>query len=326
MADVLHSNLGNSIYIYEILKKYSDSEHILSVKDIIKYIKEEYEENIEERTVRRNIRVLIEKLNIDISTFNDNRKGYFLRTKDFEISEIQTLIGLIKYSKFIDDSFSEDIIERLKGLLNKYEMELINDVDNKDIYCKNIKTVNKEVLADIEILLENIKAKRKIEFEYHLYGTDKKLHKVRDVIVSPYAILCENEFFYLICHDEKYDDYGYYRIDKMKNIKPTNKPIKKLKRSVKDFVESSVYMYGGEKQKVELKCDNYILDYLIEKFGNNVEIKKIDSNYFKVTLNVCTKGLKMWILQYIKYVEVLLPISLKEEIKNELERVLEKYE
>lgn len=36
MIDKLHTNLGNIIYIYEVLKKYSDVDHILSVKDIIK--------------------------------------------------------------------------------------------------------------------------------------------------------------------------------------------------------------------------------------------------------------------------------------------------
>ena len=326
MSEPLHTNLGNIIYIYEILNKYSDVNHILSVKDIIKYVEKEYGESIEDRTVKRNIRVLIEKLNVDISTFKDNRKGYYLQTKDFELSEVQTLIGLIQYSKFIDDFFSKDIVARLKGLLNKYELNLIDEIADTDIYCKNIKTVNKEVLANVEVLLENIKAKNKIEFEYHLYGIDKKLHKVRNEVVSPFAILCENEFLYLVCHSEKYNGYGYYRLDKMKNIKNTNKPIIKLDYSIQEFIESSVYMYGGKKEKVVLKCSMYILDYVIEKFGNDIQIQKIDNNYFKVTLNVCTKGLEMWILQYIKYVEVLKPISLKEKIKRELKGALKKYE
>ena len=155
----VHSNLENIIYIYEVLKKYSDINHILSIKDIVEYIKEDFSETIESRTVRRNINVLIENFDVDISTFNENRRGYYLRTKDFELSEIQTLIALMKYSKFIDSDFSQDIIERLKNLLNVYELDLINNVDTDDIYCKCLKTVNKEVLADVEVLLESIKNK-----------------------------------------------------------------------------------------------------------------------------------------------------------------------
>lgn len=326
MKDTLHSNLGNIMYIYEVLKKYSDVNHILSISEIIEYIEKDYNETIEARTVRRNIRVLIEKFNIDISTFSENRKGYFLAVKDFEMSEIQTLIGLMKYSKFMDESFSNDIIERLKKLLNVYELDLVNQLDISDVYSKNIKTINKEVLNNIEIILESIKNKTKIKFEYYLYGLDKKLHKVCDEEVSPYAIVCENEFYYLIAYHQKYKTFSYFRIDRIKNIQTTKFPITKTKQSVKDFVESSVYMYGGEKEQIELKCDMAILDYVIEKFGNDIFIEKIDNKYFKVILNVYPMGLEMWILQYIKYVEVLYPTQIKENIKNILKEGLKKYE
>lgn len=152
MKDKLHTNLGNIIYIYDVLKKYSDMNHILSVKDIIKYVKEEFDEEIEDRTVRRNIRVLIEKLDIDIETFKENRQGYYLRTKEFEFSEIKMMIDLLHYSKFMEEAFSLEIAEKLKGLLSKYEQETINKTEKIEVYSKNIKTINKEVLNNIEVL------------------------------------------------------------------------------------------------------------------------------------------------------------------------------
>lgn len=49
-------------------------DHILSVKDIIKYVKEEFDEEIEDRMVRRNIRVLIEKfgMNTEMQKIDEN--------------------------------------------------------------------------------------------------------------------------------------------------------------------------------------------------------------------------------------------------------------
>ena len=263
MKDELHTNLGNIIYIYEVLKKYSDVDHILSVKDIIKYVKEEFDEEIEDRTVRRNIRVLIEKLDIDIETFKENRQGYYLRTKEFEFSEIKMMIDLLHYSKFMEEAFSIEIAEKLK--------------------------------------LE----------------TTKK--------VSPYAILCENEFYYLIAYNEKFKELSYFRLDRIKNIKSTKIPNVKTNQSIKDFVQSSVYMFGGERQIIELKCDMLILDAVIEKFGTNIEIQKMDEHYFKVRLNVCPKGLKMWIMQYLNYVEILKPLSIREELIDNLKEILKKY-
>lgn len=326
MSDVLHTNLGNIFYIYNILKKYSDINHILSVKEIIEYLKNDYNESIEPRTIRRNIRVLIEKLDVDISTYNENKKGYFLRTKEFELSEIEMLIGIIKYAKFLDKEFSNDIIEKLKSLLSKYELETIKNLEKLDIYTKNTKTINKEVLNNLEILSDVIMEKKQIRFDYWMYDIDKKMHKTSEKIVSPYAILCDNEFFYLIAIDINFKNFSYFRLDKIKNIKITNQNIYKTSTNLNKFIESSVYMYGGQKQQVELKCNNYIIDYVIEKFGDNVSINKIDDKYFKVILNVCTVGLEMWIMQYINYVEVLSPISLKDSIKAQLLKALEKYD
>ena len=68
-----------------------------------------------------------------------------------------------------------------------------------------------------------------------------------------------------------------------------------------------------------------ILDAVIEKFGTNIEIQKMDEHHFKVTLNVCPKGLKMWIMQYLNYIEILEPILMKEELKNNLKEILKKY-
>lgn len=325
MKDNLHTNLGNIIYIYEVLKKYSDVDHILSVKDIIKYVKEEFDETVEDRTVRRNIRVLIEKLDIDIETFKENRQGYFLRTKDFEFSEIKMMIDLLHYSKFMEKAFSDEIAEKLKGLLSKYEQETINETERIEVYSKNIKTINKDVLNNIEVLSNSIKSKTKVEFEYYRYDINKKLKLEKTKRVSPYAILCENEFYYLIAYNEKFNELSYFRLDRIKNIKTTEIESIKTKQSIKDFVQSSVYMFGGEKQKIELKCDMIILDAVIEKFGIDTEIKKIDDNYFKARLNVCPTGLKMWVMQYLNYVEILEPLSMREELKNNLKEILKKY-
>ena len=325
MKDKLHTNLGNIIYIYEVLKRHSDVEHILSIKDIIKYVKEEFDEEIEDRTVRRNIRVLIEKLDIDIETFKENRQGYYLRTKDFEFSEIKMMIDLLHYSKFMEEAFSIEIAEKLKCLLSIYEQETINETEKIEVYSKNIKTINKDVLNNIEVLSNSIKSKTKVEFEYYKYDINKKLKLETTKKVSPYAILCENEFYYLIAYNEKFKELSYFRLDRIKNIKSTEIPNVKTNQSIKDFVQSSVYMFGGERQLIELKCDMLILDAVIEKFGTNIEIQKMDEHHFKVILNVCPNPLTMRTMHYLNYVEILKPLSVREELIDNLKEILKKY-
>ena len=74
----LYEKNGNILYILNVLKKYSDEEHILSASKIKEKIEEVYGETIDSRTLRRNINLLKEKFGYDISTYNENKKGYYL--------------------------------------------------------------------------------------------------------------------------------------------------------------------------------------------------------------------------------------------------------
>ena len=97
-----NENKGNILYVLNTLKKYSDDEHILSSNEIKELIKKDYDVNIDSRTIRRNINLLIEKFSYDISTYNDNRKGYYYIKNidiDFTLGEIIMIINQQKMNK-----------------------------------------------------------------------------------------------------------------------------------------------------------------------------------------------------------------------------------
>ena len=64
----LYEKNGNILYILNVLKKYTDEEHLISIAELQRKIKEIYDVDIDSRTIRRNINLLKEKLNYDIST------------------------------------------------------------------------------------------------------------------------------------------------------------------------------------------------------------------------------------------------------------------
>ena len=74
----LYEKNGNILYILNILKKYSDADHMLSVAEMQRKIKEIYDVEIDPRTIRRNINLLKYKLDYDISKRDDNGKGNYL--------------------------------------------------------------------------------------------------------------------------------------------------------------------------------------------------------------------------------------------------------
>lgn len=327
----LYEKNGNILYILNILKKYSDEDHKLSVAEIQRKIKEIYNVEIDPRTIRRNINLLKYKLDYDISTREDNGQGYYINRDpetDFEPGEVRAIIDNFSYANYIVPSIAKNIIKKCKNIQTVYENEKIKDYH---IYANDSKTENVEVIKNIEDISESIFKNKKIHFEYWKYDITKKLEKriVSSPMVSPYAIVYSKQEFYLIGIKEGQEKFYNYRIDRIKNLKilEDNITIKKKKSEIQDFAESSTEMFGGKKEEIEAICHIWLLDAVFDIFGKNITIEKIPDNeeYFKLKVDTSTIGFKMWAMRNIDLVEVKRPIELREEMKNIIKEAEKKY-
>ena len=328
----LYEKNGNILYILNVLKKYSDEEHMLSAIEIQRKVKEIYDVEIDPRTIRRNINLLKYKLDYDISTREENGKGYYINRDpetDFEPGEIRTIIDNFSYANYIVPSIAKEIIKKCKNMQNIYENEKLKDYQ---IYSVNSKTENAEVIKNIEDICESIFQNKKIKFEYWKYAITNKLEKkiVSTPTVSPYAIIYNKQEFYLIGIKEGETKFYNYRLDRMKNVQILNEDIKikKKKSEIQDFAESSTEMFGGEKEEIEAICHIWLLDTIFETFGRNVTIEKIpnDEEYFKLLVDTNTMGFKMWAMRNIDLVEVKRPITLRNEMQEVVKNAMKKYE
>ncbi|MBQ9266946.1 MAG: WYL domain-containing protein [Clostridia bacterium] len=327
----LYEKNGNVLYILNILKKYSDVDHMLSVAEIQRKVKELYDVEIDPRTIRRNINLLKYKLNYDISTREDNGKGYFIHRDpetDFEPGEIRAIIDNFSYANYIVPSIAKNIIKKCKNIQTIYENEKIKDYQ---IYANDSKTENAEVIKNIEDILNSIYQHKKIQFEYWKYALTNKLEKkiVSEPIVSPYAIVYSKQEFYLIGIKEGQIKFYNYRLDRMKNIQilDENIEIKKKKSEIQDFAESSTEMFGGEKVEIEAICHVLLLDTIFDVFGKNATIKKIskDDEHFKLIVDTNPLGFKMWAMRNIDLIEVKRPESLRNEMKKIIKDANKRY-
>ena len=327
----LYEKNGNILYILNVLKKYSNEDHMLSATEIRRKVKEIYDVEIDPRTIRRNINLLKYKLDYDISTREENGKGYYINRDpetDFEPGEIRTIIDNFSYANYIVPSVAREIIKKCKNMQNIYENEKLKDYQ---IYSVNSKTENVEVIKNIEDISESIFQNKKIKFEYWKYAITNKLEKkiVSIPTVSPYAITYNKQEFYLIGIKEGETKFYNYRLDRMKNVQILNEDIKikKKKSEIQDFAESSTEMFGGEKEEIEAICHIWLLDTIFETFGRNVTIEKMpkDEEHFKLLVDTNTMGFKMWAMRNIDLVEVIRPIHLREEMRKIAKDAYERY-
>lgn len=113
-----------------------------------------------------------------------------------------------------------------------------------------------------------------------------------------------------------------YRIDRMRDIEVTDC---KLDSKEPDFnpcksAEHAVYAYPGEPEQIMMNCSIDILDHVIDKYGTNINIRKLDDKNIEICFTASPDGVKYWALQYLPYVEVTYPIWLRDEIIESIKR------
>ena len=316
-----HNKNGFILYVLNILKKYSDENHILSSNRIVELIKEEYNETIDKKTVVNYIKLLTNKFHYDIDMFQNNKKGYYLKEgldTDFTLGELSAIINTFAYSNFIPEIMSNNITDKCLNMMNIYEREKYKDY--KPI-MKDTKTDNMQIIKNIEDINEAIYQHKKIKFDYCKYKiNNSKLEKdSHPACVSPYKLVYSLQKFYLICKKEDEKILRYYRLDKMLNVEILKKKVdnKVSQKQIDDFIKNNVNMFSGTLIKAEIECDNSILDMVVETYGKDIVLKELPNNKFYASFITTLQGFKYWCLRNIDTVKVLSPEKLINEI-NEL--------
>ena len=195
--------------ILEILKEYSDQEHRLTQQEIIRLLKSNYDMDCDRRSVKNNV-MCLKELGYEISM----EDGYYLLEREFDDAELRMLIDSVLFSKNLTQKQAKTLIEKLKGMGNRYFSAKVNHVSNlPELHHGD----NKQLMYVLDTINEAISQHKKISFVYNKYGSDFKLHPKREekYVVNPYQMVANNGFYYLIGNYDKYDDISHYRLDKM---------------------------------------------------------------------------------------------------------------
>ena len=314
------------IRILQILKEHSDIDHPLKHEKIVELLDLEYSIIVERKVIGRNISLLNEAGYEVVTT----RKGSYLASRTFEDSELKLLIDGVLSSRYVTPKQSKELIEKLCSQSNKYFKRHV-----KNIYSVNDwnKTDNVAVFYNVDIIDDAIESNKQIKFNYNKYGTDKKLYRSATHTVSPYQMILHNQRYYLMGYNEKWEHVQYYRMDRITDIElvdTVRTPIKSIQGYAKGidykrFSESMPYMFFDEPQTIKLLTDEWAIDHIIDWFGRDVKIDKNIDGRYKVQLKASLNAMEYWAMQYLNPVEIVYPKELRDRIKDNVKRAMDKY-
>lgn len=284
------------LYIQKILLEKTDENHGLSVNEIISEL-EAYGITAERKSIYDDLRIL-ETFGLDICSEKSKTVKYYIGSRDFQISELKLLVDAIQSSKFITEKKSLELIKKVEALSSENEAK---QLQNQVVVSNRVKTANETIYYNVDRLHDAISRNRAVEFFYNRWklnlGSTEKLTFERrrngeKYLVSPWALCWDDENYYLIGFDEKYEQIRHYRVDKMEKIELTDKKRSGTEQfsniDLAKYSQATFGMFAGESVKVTLSVDNSLVGVIADRFGKNIFITadEENENRFLVSVNV----------------------------------------
>ena len=306
--------------VYFILRDYSDADHPVSAKTILDRLYVEYGISMGRKKLYRAIHAL-ESI-MDISTFTDNRKGYYLIERQLDKSEVLHLCHTVHATSALTPAQARNLEERLLSLLSSCQRNEFRG----SVYLDNPKnTGSPEWLLNMDLLSEAISHRKWIAFDYVRCDINKNhVRRPCPYMREPRFIVSDSMHSYLIATDDRHKDATHFRIDKIRNLRILDKDVETFfeKNEAYEYASSRLFMFSGEPVMAEFICNRTenIFDIMIDEFGMNVRFipLKDDPDHFLLRVKASYSGL---VIFSQKYADILYPISPRQLVEDVAQRL-----
>lgn len=276
------------LYIAQLLMEKSDEEHPVTIQEIMTYL-EQYGITAERKSIYADIDLLTE-FGLDIIKIMARPGGYYLATRQFELAELKLLVDAVQASKFITTVKSRELIGKLETLCSRNEGR---QLQRQVVVTNRNKAVNENIYYSIDVIYRAIAENVKIRFQYFEWSVNKEMKLRRDGAVyevSPWLLSWDDENYYLIAYDDKSCMIKHYRVDKMLHPELSEQERAGGEQfshfDIAGYTRKTFGMFAGEEETVTLRCDSNLTGVIIDRFGKDVAMRKLDDKYIRARVAV----------------------------------------
>ena len=317
------------LYIVDLFSRETDDTHKLTMPEIIAKLAADGV-NADRKTLYQDFDEL-RRYGFDIIAEQEGRSYfYYLGSRDFELPELKLLVDSVQSAKFITDKKSDQLIKKLEGLVSKYEGSQLH---RQVIIAGRVKTMNESIYYNVDKIHAAIGADRQIRFKYFDWNLKKEMEPRYDGMwykLSPWALMWDDEKYYLVAYDSKHETIIHYRVDKMTKIEMLDEKREGheafRKFNIAHYTNTLFGMYAGDETKVTIEAENKMVSVFIDRFGKDIIIAPIDDEHFRTTVTVAvSKQFFGWIMALDGDVRIIAPTGVVKQMKAEIERLAEMY-
>lgn len=305
--------------ILKLLYENTDAEHSMDTYQIMDALESMGYGRPDRKTIDSNIKYIIEDLGMGIRKEKGKPNRYRWVEREFDLSELKMLVDAVYSSRFITKRKSREIIAKLKDLTSVHQASTLN----RELYMSNsFKNDGTDVMANTDLINEAIKTGHRLRFTLSCYDIDKN-EVLRDdgkvYEVSPFGLVWNNDFFYMIGSPLGSEEVHSYRLDQMKDtvVVKAEAAAKPYDLSLDKYSSCIFDMSSSETIDVVLKCKAHTMDNIIDRFGKNFYSEQISDDTFSAKLTVdASPAFYAWLFQFGGDIQIVEPESAKEGFKQ----------
>lgn len=316
------------LYLRQFLLENTDEAHPVTVSQMIDYLAR-HDIAAERKSIYDDIDGL-RSYGLDIEYRKAQDGGYFIANREFQLPELKLLVDAVQSSKFLSLRKSNELIAKLEKLASRHEAQALR----RQVYVTHrIKNMNESIYYNVDALHSAIAAGSRITFRYFdwdMNGKKKYRHEGKRYRISPWALLWDDENYYLVGYDAEHAERRHYRVDKMESITQTGE--ERLGKELFAGFDPAAYsrkvfgMYGGEPQKVTLRFESSMSNIVFDRFGRELILTPDREGGFTVTVEVVpSPQFFAWLTGLGAPVKILSPQPIVQQFCNYLQSVLDAY-
>ncbi len=330
-----------AFYILEILKKKSGCERRLTQSDILRYLENDYDVEIDRNTLKSLLDILSESL--DNIRFEEKKRrsakgtetlktGWYIEK---EISEDDSY--LIYESLLMNGRISAEKRSEIKERLSLFACEpLLHKTSVGACYVTNSLNNERETLLSLQ---SAIKEKRMVLFSLTVYAHGGKLRlerdengRVKEYLVYPISLVCSDGRYMLLGGIGDTGTLRYFPVELMYGLTVTDIYGTELpsytvgsKRLYPENKAEARIPHIGVRARIKVLAEESIVREIYSAFGEGCIITSTRSGKAEIAFECELNAAKAFIMQFGDRIEVLSPPGLRRRISSECKALAERY-
>ena len=206
-------------------------------------------------------------------------------------------------------------------------------ISGKATVVDRIRSMNESIVKDTGKIYQAIKDDKKITYKFFHYDREKQKvypSKKNIYIVSPFATLWLNGYYYLYAYVDGENKFRFFRFDRMENVRVLGEKREgKEKYKSSDIASPDIKIFSmkpSTPRDITIKFANGLVDAVIDQFGKDVMMIPQDKDCFTITAKIKPTGeFYGWLFSFGRGAEIIKPEDIRESMRGYAQNVLEMY-